>query len=131
MTSVSTAGWWLVCLTCLSASCDVSFDGRVVARLPFEPISFIRGLSHRNLVGDDYRQCSFIFLYILCTMSIRQVRPALPSKGRKVYVVCKLKVTYAFLPLDSRAQLQTTAVHSTAGFCSSFKEGHNFIPLKT
>ncbi|KAJ1530663.1 hypothetical protein ONE63_005534 [Megalurothrips usitatus] len=48
------------------------FDGRVVARLPFLPISWIQGLSHRNLPGDDYYDCSFIFLYILCTMSIRQ-----------------------------------------------------------
>ena len=52
------------------------FDGRVVARLPFVPISWIQGLSHRNLPGDDYTECSFIFLYILCTMSIRQVSPA-------------------------------------------------------
>ena len=50
------------------------FDGRVVARLPFVPVSWIQGLSHRNLSGDDYTECSFIFLYILCTMSIRQVR---------------------------------------------------------
>lgn len=48
------------------------FDGRIVARLPFLPISWIQGLSHRNLPGDDYTECSFIFLYILCTMSIRQ-----------------------------------------------------------
>nr|CAG4636525.1 EOG090X0DWG [Eubosmina coregoni] len=48
------------------------FDGRVVAKLPFTPISFVQGLSHRNLPGDDYTDCSFIFLYILCTMSIRQ-----------------------------------------------------------
>lgn len=50
------------------------FDGRVVAKLPFTPISLMQGLSHRNLGGDDYTHCSFIFLYILCTMSIRQVR---------------------------------------------------------
>ncbi|CAG2182551.1 unnamed protein product, partial [Oppiella nova] len=48
------------------------FDGRVVAKLPFIPISLIQGLSHRNLSGEDYTDCSFIFLYILCTMSIRQ-----------------------------------------------------------
>ena len=50
-----------------------SFEGRVVAKLPFEPILWIRGLSHRNLSGDDFTDCSFIFLYVLCTMSIRQV----------------------------------------------------------
>eukprot|EP00118_Oscarella_pearsei_P026408 m.309858 g.309858 ORF g.309858 m.309858 type:complete len:185 (+) comp48326_c0_seq1:19-573(+) len=48
------------------------FDGRVVAKLPFEPITWLHGLSHRNLMGDNFTDCSFIFLYILCTMSIRQ-----------------------------------------------------------
>lgn len=48
------------------------FDGKVVARLPFVPISWIQGVSHVNLPGDDYTECSFIFLYILCTMSIKQ-----------------------------------------------------------
>jgi calcium load-activated calcium channel len=48
------------------------FDGKVVARLPFTPISWIQGISHRNLPGNDFTECSFIFLYILCTMSIRQ-----------------------------------------------------------
>ncbi|KAI7684816.1 Calcium load-activated calcium channel [Sarcoptes scabiei] len=48
------------------------FDGRVVAKLPFVPINWIQGLSHRNLPGNDLTDCSFIFLYILCTMSIRQ-----------------------------------------------------------
>ncbi|KAH9402628.1 Calcium load-activated calcium channel [Tyrophagus putrescentiae] len=48
------------------------FDGRVVAKLPFTPIGLIQGLSHRNLAGADFTDCSFIFLYILCTMSIRQ-----------------------------------------------------------
>ena len=50
-----------------------SFDGRVVAKLPFVPILWFQGLSHLNLPGSDYTDCSFIFLYILCTMSIRQV----------------------------------------------------------
>merc|ERR1712109_193729 len=48
------------------------FDGKVVAKLPFTPLSWIQGLSHRNLMGSDMTDCSFIFLYILCTMSIRQ-----------------------------------------------------------
>ncbi|ESO09263.1 hypothetical protein HELRODRAFT_156425 [Helobdella robusta] len=48
------------------------FEGRVVAKLPFVPISWLQNISHRNLIGEDYTDCSFIFLYILCTMSIRQ-----------------------------------------------------------
>lgn len=59
--------------TALLSMFNSIFDGRVVARLPFMPISWIQGLSHRNLPGDDYTECSFIFVYILCTMSIRQV----------------------------------------------------------
>ncbi len=48
------------------------FEGKVVAKLPFTPITWVQGLSHRNLLGEDFTDCSFIFLYILCTMSIRQ-----------------------------------------------------------
>lgn len=58
--------------TALLSMFNSIFDGRVVARLPFVPLAWIQGLSHRNLPGDDYTECSFIFLYILCTMSIRQ-----------------------------------------------------------
>lgn len=61
------------CLQCWSSALYFRFDGRVVAKLPFIPLSYIQGLSHRNLLGEDYTDCSFIFLYILCTMSIRQV----------------------------------------------------------
>lgn len=61
------------------------FDGRVVARLPFTPIPWVQGLSHRNLPGDNYTECSFIFLYILCTMSIRQVRLKTLLKPCNIY----------------------------------------------
>lgn len=58
--------------TALLSMFNSIFDGKVVARLPFTPISWVQGLSHRNLSGDDFSECSFIFLYILCTMCIRQ-----------------------------------------------------------
>uniref|UniRef100_A0AC34QG87 Phenylalanine--tRNA ligase beta subunit n=1 Tax=Panagrolaimus sp. JU765 TaxID=591449 RepID=A0AC34QG87_9BILA len=48
------------------------FEGHVVAKLPFYPISLIQSISHRNLIGNDYTDCNFVFLYILCTMTIRQ-----------------------------------------------------------
>ena len=58
--------------TCISPhSCR--FDGHVVARLPFKPFPFLQGISRRNLMGTDPTDCSFIFLYILCTMSLREV----------------------------------------------------------
>uniref|UniRef100_A0A915D0L1 Calcium load-activated calcium channel n=1 Tax=Ditylenchus dipsaci TaxID=166011 RepID=A0A915D0L1_9BILA len=58
--------------TALLSTFSSIFEGRVVAKLPFLPISWIQGLSHRNLMVNDFTDCSFIFLYILCTMSIRQ-----------------------------------------------------------
>jgi len=48
-----------------------SFGGHVVATLPFEPVSFIRSLAHRGIEGENYYECSFIFLYILTNMSLR------------------------------------------------------------
>ena len=47
-----------------------SFDGRVLAKLPFVPISWFQNLSHRNLPGSDYTHCSYIYIHI---MSITQV----------------------------------------------------------
>lgn len=57
--------------TAILAMFNSIFHGVVVAKLPFVPIGFIQNLSHRNLPGDDLTDCSFIFLYVLCTMSIR------------------------------------------------------------
>jgi len=47
------------------------FDGHAVARLPFEPFGFIRHLSHRNLPGDDYCDCSVVFFYMMCNMGFK------------------------------------------------------------
>jgi len=58
--------------TALLSMFNSIFDGRIVAKLPFTPISWLQGISHRNLASEDFTDCSFIFLYILCTMSIRQ-----------------------------------------------------------
>ena len=48
-----------------------TFSGVVVAKLPFEPFSLIRGLTHRNLPGNDYTECSMIFIYILSNVTFR------------------------------------------------------------
>mmetsp|Transcript_2492 Transcript_2492/g.4838 ORF Transcript_2492/g.4838 Transcript_2492/m.4838 type:complete len:191 (-) Transcript_2492:289-861(-) len=47
------------------------YDGQPVARLPFEPFSFIRQISHRNLPGNDYCECSVFFFYMLCSLCLR------------------------------------------------------------
>jgi len=70
--------FYIVLISAYNVDC-YSFDGRVVAKLPFVPISWLQNISHRNLLGDDYTECSFIFLYILCTMSIRQVSGCIGS----------------------------------------------------
>ena len=43
---------------CVRAGCR--YEGRVVAKLPFHPISFITGITHRSLLGDDMTDCSFV-----------------------------------------------------------------------
>ena len=48
-----------------------TFDGIVVAKLPFEPISLVQNISHRNLSGKDSTDCSFYFIFALCAMSVR------------------------------------------------------------
>jgi uncharacterized membrane protein (DUF106 family) len=48
-----------------------TFDGIVVARLPFEPFGFLTTITHRSLPGTDYTECAFLFIYILATMAIR------------------------------------------------------------
>ncbi|THU49682.1 hypothetical protein C4D60_Mb06t12110 [Musa balbisiana] len=47
------------------------FEGRVVAKLPFAPIPLVLKMSHRGLPGTDPTDCSMVFLYFLCSISIR------------------------------------------------------------
>jgi hypothetical protein len=47
------------------------FDGKMVAKLPFTPFPFMRPLSHRNLPGEDFRDCSMVFLYAIAGTALR------------------------------------------------------------
>jgi len=62
-----------------------TFDGKVVAKLPFEPILWITGLSHRNLPGSDYTDSAMMFIYVISSMSIRnnlqKILGTTPPKG--------------------------------------------------
>lgn len=60
---------------------SIIFQGVVVAKLPFEPISFMRGITHRNIVGNDFTDCSMIFIYILSNVSLRPVLQKLLGFG--------------------------------------------------
>ena len=48
-----------------------AYQGIVVAKLPFEPFSLMRNITHRNITGIDYTDSSMIFIYILSNVSLR------------------------------------------------------------
>jgi len=48
-----------------------SFDGRVVAKLPFEPFSILHVFTHRNIPGADFSDCGMLFIYILASNSFK------------------------------------------------------------
>lgn len=47
------------------------FQGLVVVKLPFEPFSLMRGITHRNIAGEDYTDAAYLFVYILSTFVLR------------------------------------------------------------
>ncbi|KAL6880125.1 hypothetical protein ACP4OV_011690 [Aristida adscensionis] len=47
------------------------FEGRAVATLPFAPVPLVQSMSHRGLPRTDPTDCSMVFLYFFCSMSIR------------------------------------------------------------
>jgi uncharacterized membrane protein (DUF106 family) len=62
-----------VSLTMISllAIMNASYDGIPVALLPFTPFGFIEKLSHRNIPGDNLRECSAVFFYVICSFGIK------------------------------------------------------------
>ena len=48
-----------------------NFYGIVAAKLPFEPFSLMRKLSHRGMEGEDYTDCSSLFLYVMSGIVFR------------------------------------------------------------
>ena len=49
------------------------YDGVIVAKLPFQPLGFIQGMTRRGLylVTDNAQLCSFLPIYILGNMGLR------------------------------------------------------------
>ena len=61
------------------------FKGEVVATLPFEPFSMFAGLTHYGIEGDDMRQCSMSFIYVLSNLTIgNYVKKLLAFEGERV-----------------------------------------------
>ena len=50
-----------------------AYTGIVVAKLPFQPFNMMRGITHRNIPGSDYTDCSMIFIYILSNICLRPI----------------------------------------------------------
>ena len=48
-----------------------TYEAMALARLPFVPISFVQAISHRDLPGTDPCDCGMIFIYALCSMTIK------------------------------------------------------------
>ena len=47
------------------------FDGYVVGRLPFEPMSFIYSMSHKGVPGEDSQEYGLVFIYLLASTATR------------------------------------------------------------
>lgn len=48
-------------------------EGIALLRLPFTPFSFLTGITHRGLAGDDMTQASFVFVFALTSTALRPV----------------------------------------------------------
>ena len=46
------------------------YSGVIVARLPFEPVFMVANMTHYGLEGDDLRDCSMTFLYVLANLTV-------------------------------------------------------------
>ena len=61
------------------------FKGEVIATLPFEPLSMFSGLTHYGIEGDDMRQCSMSFIYVLSNLTIgNYVKKLMGFEGERV-----------------------------------------------
>ena len=64
------------------------FEGVVAGRLPFEPFALVRNITHRNLIGSDWYECSVIFFYILSSMAFRptmqKIFGSAPKRGQSM-----------------------------------------------
>ena len=63
----------LVVLVASSILVNQLFTPIKVATLPFEPWKIIKGITHRNLPGDNMTDCSLFFFYILVRMTVKPI----------------------------------------------------------
>ena len=71
----------MVCIGMLNSS----WSGTVAARLPFVPLGLFQGVTHYGIAGNDYRECSITFIFVLCNVSIgAYVKRILALEGPRV-----------------------------------------------
>jgi len=74
----------LISLICIRIM-YTNFEGVVIARLPFEPLSFVSGLTHYGLSGEDMHECSMTFIYVLMNLSVgNYTKKVLGLEGQRV-----------------------------------------------
>ena len=56
-----------------SVAVNYIFTPQAVAVLPFMPWEFFRRITHRNLPGENYTECSVFFFYIITRMAVRPI----------------------------------------------------------
>jgi hypothetical protein len=60
------------------------YGGVVVAKLPFVvEFGLLQGFSHRGLVGNDYSECAFLFIFVMTTFLRGSVQRALGFEAPK------------------------------------------------
>ena len=79
--TIFTGAFTMVCVAMLNSN----FSGQVMARLPFIPFSMFRGATHYGIPGEDFRDASTTFMYMLCNLSIGQyVKRLLGLEGPRI-----------------------------------------------
>ena len=67
------------------AMLNSQFSGIVAARLPFIPFSLFRNVTHYGIAGNDFREVSTTFMFMIANVSIGQyVKRILQLEGPRI-----------------------------------------------
>jgi len=72
MSKMKSTGIIAIFMIAFMSTLNSTYHGVVVAKLPFVPFSMLQGITHRSLPGNDYTDCSMLFIYILTSYLMRQ-----------------------------------------------------------
>lgn len=97
------------------------FSGVAVAKLPFVPFKMFKGLTHRGLDTADLSDCSYIFLYGLCAMTLKVGVHAMHACVKRMHAcdTCCLRVHVH----HARAHVShTQLMHARMPGCTAINE---------